>query len=127
MLARGWRLTKERELCCASRMLKKKRGWGLMIFCARPTRGRGLLSLDARSGRSISPHPLRGNEQARKTYRSHSPATLLNGLFEHPAWPLFNDESFGKGHLCAQRSSVAFYCVVVGNDRAHRKPMVGER
>ena|GEM_PF-2600695 len=29
-----------------------------MIFCARATRGRGLPSLDARSGRSISPHPL---------------------------------------------------------------------
>jgi putative transcriptional regulator len=32
-------------------------GWSLMIFCARATRGRGLSSLDARSGRSISPHP----------------------------------------------------------------------
>ncbi len=30
-----------------------------MIFCARATRGRGLPSLDARSGRSISPHPLK--------------------------------------------------------------------
>jgi len=35
-----------------------------MIFCARATRGRGLPSLDARSGRSISPHPWRDNEQA---------------------------------------------------------------
>jgi putative transcriptional regulator len=32
-------------------------GWSLMIFRARATRGRGLPSLDARSGRSISPHP----------------------------------------------------------------------
>src|SRR4026209_1159429 len=32
-------------------------GWRLMIFCARATRGRGLPSLDARSGRSIRPHP----------------------------------------------------------------------
>ena len=30
-----------------------------MIFCARATRGRRLPSLDARSGRSISPHPRR--------------------------------------------------------------------
>ena len=30
-----------------------KRGWSLMIFCARATRGRRLPSLDARSGRSI--------------------------------------------------------------------------
>jgi len=30
-----------------------------MIFCARATRGRGLPSLDARSGRPISPHPWR--------------------------------------------------------------------
>ena len=29
-----------------------------MIFRARATRGRGLPSLDAHSGRSISPHPL---------------------------------------------------------------------
>ena len=34
-----------------------RKGWSLMIFCARATRGRGLPSLDARSGRSISPHP----------------------------------------------------------------------
>ncbi len=32
-------------------------GWSLMIFCARATRGLGRPSLDARSGRSISPHP----------------------------------------------------------------------
>jgi hypothetical protein len=36
---------------------EQKRGWSLMIFFARATRGRGLPSLDARSGRSISPHP----------------------------------------------------------------------
>jgi|CXWL01.1.fsa_nt_gi hypothetical protein len=43
-----------------------------MIFCARATRGRGLTSLDARSRRSISPHPWRENEQAWKehVYRS---------------------------------------------------------
>ena len=35
-----------------------------MIFCARATRGRGLPSLDARSGRSINPHPWRENERA---------------------------------------------------------------
>ena len=35
------------------------RGWSLMIFHARATRGRGLPSLDARSRRSLSPHPLR--------------------------------------------------------------------
>ncbi len=35
----------------------RRRGWSLMIFCARATRGRRLPSLDARSGRSISPHP----------------------------------------------------------------------
>src|SRR5205823_3755354 len=41
-----------------------RRGWGLMIFCARATRGRGLPSPHGRSRRSISPHPWRGNEQA---------------------------------------------------------------
>jgi len=39
---------------------------GLMIFCTRATRGRGLPSLDARSGRSISSHPWKENEQAWK-------------------------------------------------------------
>ena len=38
-------------------LAEQRRGWRLMIFCARATRGRGLPSLDARSGRSISPHP----------------------------------------------------------------------
>jgi hypothetical protein len=33
-----------------------------MIFCARATRGLRRPSLDARSGRSISPHPWRDNE-----------------------------------------------------------------
>ena len=37
-----------------------------MIFCARATRGLGRPSLDARNGRSVSPHPLRENEQAWK-------------------------------------------------------------
>jgi hypothetical protein len=40
------------------------RGWKLMIFRARATRGRGLLSLDARSGRLISPHPCRYDKRA---------------------------------------------------------------
>ena len=37
--------------------LQEGGGWKLMIFRARATRGRGLPSLDARSRRSISPHP----------------------------------------------------------------------
>jgi len=41
---------------------------GLMIFYARATRGLRRPSLDARSGRSISPHPWRDNEQA---WRDH--------------------------------------------------------
>ena len=43
-----------------------------MIFCARATRGLRRPSLDARSGRSISPHPLGDNEQALREhiYRS---------------------------------------------------------
>ena len=39
-----------------------------MIFCARATRGRGLPSLDARRGRSISPHPWRNNERVWRDY-----------------------------------------------------------
>jgi len=41
----------------SSLLAEQRRGWRLMIFCARATRGRGLPSLDARSGRSIRPHP----------------------------------------------------------------------
>ena len=39
-----------------------------MIFCARATRGLRKPSLDTRSGRSISPHPWRDNEQAWKDH-----------------------------------------------------------
>ena len=37
-------------------LAEQKKRWSLMIFYARATRGRGLPSLDARSGKSISPH-----------------------------------------------------------------------
>src|SRR6266850_1509181 len=53
-------------------LAEQRMGWSLMIFCARATRGRGLPSLDARSGRSVSLHPWRENKQAWRehTYRS---------------------------------------------------------
>jgi hypothetical protein len=38
-------------------MLPEQGRWSLMIFCARATRGLRRPSLDARSRRSISPHP----------------------------------------------------------------------
>ena len=38
-------------------LAEQRRGWELMIFCARATRGLRRPSLDARSGSSISPHP----------------------------------------------------------------------
>ena len=38
-------------------LAEQKKGGSLMIFCARATRGLRRPSLDARSGRSISPHP----------------------------------------------------------------------
>ncbi len=44
-----------------------------MIFCARATRGLRRPSLDTRSGRSISPHPLKGDERAwREHYETRS-------------------------------------------------------
>ena len=49
-------------------LAEQRRGWRLMIFCARATRGLRRPSLDARSGRSISPHPWRDIEQA---WREH--------------------------------------------------------
>ena len=42
---------------CGDGPARRERGWSLMIFCARATRGLRRPSLDARSGRSISPHP----------------------------------------------------------------------
>ena len=39
-----------------------------MLFCARATRGLRRPSLDARNGRSISPHSLKGPEQAWKDH-----------------------------------------------------------
>jgi hypothetical protein len=39
-----------------------------MVFCARGTRTIGMCSFDARSGRSISPHPQRENKRA---WREH--------------------------------------------------------
>jgi len=48
--------------------MKGREGMGLMIFCARATRGLRRPSLDARSGRSIIPHPRRENERA---WREH--------------------------------------------------------
>ena len=38
-------------------LAEQRRGWRLMIFCARATRDLRRPSLDARSRRSISPHP----------------------------------------------------------------------
>src|SRR5882672_4263358 len=49
-------------------LAEQRRGWSLMIFCARATRGLRRPSLDARSRRSISPHPWRENERA---WREH--------------------------------------------------------
>jgi len=63
------------QLRSCSRMLKKsssREGMEPDIFCARATRGLGRPSLDARSGRSISPHPWRENEQAWKDRFSRS-------------------------------------------------------
>jgi hypothetical protein len=65
------------------------RGWTLMIFCARATRGLGRPSLDARNGRSVSPHPLRENEQA---WKDQSLVARLR-----PCWTAFL--SFLMGHL----------------------------
>jgi hypothetical protein len=61
-------------------LAEQRRGWSLMIFCARATRGRGLPSLDARSGRSISPHPWRENEQASKEREHRSMRAVKNSL-----------------------------------------------
>ena len=61
------------------RRFKRGRGWSLMLFCARATRGRGLPSLDARSGRSISPHPRRDNEEVLRDGKGWPGALLARG------------------------------------------------
>jgi hypothetical protein len=62
------RLSREGNAQVPFLLAEQRRGWSLMIFCARATRGRGLPSLDARSGRSISPHPQRENKRAWKEH-----------------------------------------------------------
>jgi len=57
---------------------RRARGWSLLIFCARATRGCGLPSLDARSGRSISLHPWRDNDQAWRKHLSCWTHTVRN-------------------------------------------------
>jgi hypothetical protein len=99
-------------------LAEQRREWSLMIFCARATRGLRRPSLDARSGRSISPHHWRSNEQAQEEHyrnvlvryaqeREASATPLMRGMrsrkilaaaslddpFEHPhymmlAWSL---------------------------------------
>ncbi len=55
-----------------------------MIFFARATRGLRRPSLDARSRRSISPHPWRDNKQARKEHVYHSMRAVKGGLDYSP-------------------------------------------
>jgi hypothetical protein len=86
------------------------RVWSLLIFCARATRGRGLPSLDARSGRSISLHPQRENKRAWRehVYRSMravetTPAASLNagmgeGLSSGSRWTCTV-----RGHLLSSK------------------------
>jgi len=54
----------KRCITYSSPAFQREGGWSLMIFFARATRGLRRPSLDARSGRSISPHPWRDNERA---------------------------------------------------------------
>ena len=51
------RIGSRQTILLARRTRTTGRGWSLMIFCARATRGFGNPSLDARSRSSISPHP----------------------------------------------------------------------
>jgi len=51
-----------------------------MIFCARGTRTIGMCSFDARSGRSISPHPRRDNERAWREHLYRSMRAGKNNL-----------------------------------------------
>ena len=64
------------------------RGWRLMIFCARATRGLRRPSLDARSGSSLSPHPWRNNKRAwgnRRGQARGSPVLVQRAVSEDVA------------------------------------------
>ena len=65
-------------------LAEQRRGWRLMTFCARATRGLGRPSLDARSGRSFSPHPWRDNEQAWKEHVYRSMRVVKGSLGHSP-------------------------------------------
>ena len=97
MLARGWRLTKERELCCSRRMLKKPASFVLDSLKS--------------STETRPPHHSAARTDMvlliRRTVRPRgcasgfdSPAALLDSLFEHPAWLLFEDELLGEAQEC---------------------------
>jgi hypothetical protein len=80
----------------------KERGWGLMIFCARATRGRRLPSLDARSRRSLSPHPegmtseltlSNDGPNVSPTVRHFNPDFIFKGSLVDPQMRASNDIS----------------------------------
>ena len=91
-------------------LAEQVRGWGLMIFCARATRGRRLPSLDARNGRSISPTPdgttseLGGSSYiVRRAHSRIDQATLKTnwGLRRRAQWKIIQHPS-----LKGQRASL---------------------
>ena len=93
-----------------------------MIFCARATRGRGLPSLDARSGRSFSPHPRRDNKQAWRDQFSRS--TVLawaNGTSRQIDCEVIGGRAGEKTHAVEDQSALVsedFISVAHGTDLA---------
>jgi hypothetical protein len=63
-------------------LAEQRGGWSLMIFCARATRGLERPSLDARSGRSVSPHP------RRKTSKLGGNMYIGDARSKGQPWPL---------------------------------------
>ena len=55
-----------------------------MIFCARATRGLRRPSFDARSGRSVSPHPWKANKQAWRQHMCRSMRAVKGSLGHSP-------------------------------------------
>ena len=73
-------------------LAEQRRGWRQLIFCARATRGLRRPSLDARSGRSISPHP---SERKRASLEG-STVTSLDGRIRKLSLPCLDGIEMGK-------------------------------
>jgi len=116
-------------------LAEQVRGWGLMIFCARATRGRRLPSLDARNGRSISPTPdgttseLGGSSYiVRRAQGRIDQATLEIGLGIERTHAMEDQSApIPEGTACELEGSESDWRIEVGGMRREKEPLISRR